>query len=503
MSTVLLLLSLAGTSWSEELLPSPVDAPSEEPTPPPPEPTWPRAWTVDAVPREASAGDLDWDALGQETAELLSAYLQIDSSNPGGSETDAAEWLASFLAAEGISSEILEYAPERGSLIARLEGTGEQPPLCLVSHLDTATAEPERWQHDPWSGLIDEDGVVWGRGALDMKGLGAVEFMTMALLARQGVALRRDVWLLAVADEEVSNQGIQHVAEQRWDDIGCSHVVNEGGIGIRDMFFEGQHIYTVSVGEKGVLWMRMVAEGEPGHGSVPIAGRGAPERLIRAAQAVRERDLEPVWHPALLELLDNVGAHHGGLSGAVLQRPGLVRALLKKRFLANPLTRAAVIDTANITGFGGAEKPNVLPGEVWASVDSRLQPGVTSEDMVERLTAVVDDPQVRFEIDHAFLAGVSEWTDDPFYDALTRHVVADQPDAVAGPVISVGYTDSVFLRGLGARAYGVAPFLCTQEEIATMHGDDERLSTDNLRHGLKTLYSAVLDVAAAPDAAPR
>lgn len=442
--------------------------------------------------------DLDWPALGLETAQVLAAYLQVDTVNPPGNETAGARFLAERLAAEGIASEIWEYAPGRGSLVARLPGSGAEPPLCLLSHIDVATAEAERWPEGkgPLSGAIDEEGRVWGRGALDMKGMGALELMVMVLAAREQVPLRRDLVLIAVADEEVSNLGIDHVAS-RWEEIGCSHVVNEGGLGIRDAFFDGQTVFPISVGEKGVLWTRMVASGEPGHGSVPLPDQ-APERMLAAVEAVRARKPRPVYDEALLELLDRVGAHQGGLAGFVLQRPALVRALLRGRLMGNPLTRAGVTDTANVTGYGGAKEPNVVPAEVWANVDSRILPGTSPEAMVAHLQETVDSEHVRFEVIMAKEALVSEWRDDPFYAALAARVVEGRPEAVAGPVISVGYTDSIALRPLGVRAYGLVPFVLGEDELRTMHGDGEHVSTENLEQGLRVLYQAVLDVSEDP-----
>ncbi len=443
--------------------------------------------------------DPDWDALGAETAALLSAYIQIDTQNPPGRETKGALFLSEQLADDGIDSEIIEFAPGRGSLVARLPSSGSEPPLCLLSHIDVATAEADRWSpgHGPLSGTIDDDGVVWGRGALDMKGMGALEVMAMRLLARQQVPLRRDVVLLAVADEEVGNRGIDSLV-RRWDEIGCSHVVNEGGIGIRDAFFPGQTVFPISVGEKGVLWAQMVADGEPGHGSVPLPDQ-APERLVDAVQALRARRARPRYHDALLDFLGRVGAQHGGLSGAVLQSPALVKLLLRGRLMGNPLTRAGVTDTVNITGFSGAKQPNVVPAEVRANIDARLLPGTSPDALLAKLEAIVDSKHVHFETIMAREAMVSPWRGDPVYDALVRRVEEGHPERVAGPVISVGYTDSIALRPLGVRAYGFVPFALTAEELATMHGDDERVSTDNLTEGLRVLYLAVRDVVSEDD----
>ncbi len=436
----------------------------------------------------------DWQQAGAEVTALLADYLRVDTINPPGNETRGAELLADLLSREGIPWQITEFEEGRGSLIARLPGSGEQPPLCLLSHIDVVPGEDERWRegYGPLSGRVDEQGVLYGRGALDMKSMGAIELYAMLLMARQRVPLNRDIVLLAVADEEVSNGGMEHVVDEHWSEIGCSHVVNEGGIGLKDMFFEGQDFYPISVGEKGVLWLRMVATGEPGHGSTPRPGN-ATLHLRQALDAIEQRKVEPVWQPSLLEALHNVGSEHGGFSGWVLQHPALAKLLLKGKLLGNPLTAAAITTTVNITGLGGAPQPNVVGAAAWAQLDCPLQPGVEREELLAELTALVDDPQVRFEELLYHEARVSDW-DDPFYRALATEVVRGREHAVAGPVISVGYTDSILARRQGALAYGLEPFLVTQDELEGMHGDDERVRTSELLRGLQVLYRALLAV---------
>ncbi len=453
-----------------------------------------------SAPGTVLTADVDWDAAREAAVDLLSRYLQVDTINPDGNETRGAEFLARWLAGYGIPSRIVEHAPGRGSLIARIPAQApEEPPLCLLSHIDVATVEPDRWTtgRGPLSGFVDDDGVIWGRGALDMKGLGATQAMTLALVARHRIPLKRDLVLLAVSDEEVDNRGVQYVVDEHWGEIGCTHVINEGGVGIRDMFFDGQLVYTISVGEKGILWAHIVAEGEPGHGSTPIPDR-APERLMRAVQALADQRPEPRIHDSLYELLDHVGAHKGGAAGAVLKHPALVRTLLTGKLMGNPLSRAAVTDTIHVTGFGGAREPNVVPSEVWANLDSRLLPGTDPAAWQQDLLGIMDSEHVRLDVIFAKAATVTEWRGDPFYAALAARAVEGKPDAVAGPVISVGYTDSIVLREKGIAAFGFQPWALTGDEIATMHGDDERLSTDNLLDGVKIVTRAVLDVAGQP-----
>jgi acetylornithine deacetylase/succinyl-diaminopimelate desuccinylase-like protein len=444
----------------------------------------------------AVARAIDWPSAGKEAAQVLSGYLRTETINPPGNETLGAVYLEKILANEGIASQILEFAPNRGSLIARVRGSGREPPLCLLSHIDVVPAEPAHWPKDrqPFSGVVDEQGVVWGRGALDMKGMGVAELMTLIWLHRKHVPLTRDVILLAVADEEVGSGGILDLVAHHWGELGCTELVNEGGIGIRDLLFEGQTVFSISTGEKGLLWLRVIAHGKSGHGSTPKPDQ-APDRLLRALIGIQKRQAVPSFHPAFFELFASVGEQKGGLAGFILKRPVLVRMLLKRSLMENPLTRAAMTNTVNLTGLEGSISPNVIPSESVAVFDCRLLPGVKPEEVLAEIKELVgDDPSITYEVVSQQEANESP-RDDRFYRALARYAVEGRSDAAAGPVISVGYTDSLHVRPLGVHAYGFVPFAVTREEAATMHGDGERVSTENLERAIRVLFSSIVEVA--------
>jgi acetylornithine deacetylase/succinyl-diaminopimelate desuccinylase-like protein len=248
---------------------------------------------------------VDWDAAGAEATEVLAAYLRVDTRNPPGNEAAGADFLAAELAEDGIPSERIELAPGRESLVARLPGRQDAPPLCLLSHIDVVNADPARWSHGPFSGEVDAEGRIWGRGALDMKGPAVAQLQALRWLKRLEVPLARDVVLVAVADEESHNGGMKQLVDQ-WDRVGCSHVINEGGLGLRDVFFDGQTVFGISVAEKGNLWVRVILRGEGGHGSVTTPDR-APPRLRVALDRVLDRRAPPEVHPALYETLAAVG----------------------------------------------------------------------------------------------------------------------------------------------------------------------------------------------------
>lgn len=473
--------------------------------PPPPAPL-----PVASLPSTAHLARVDWDAVGAQAFTNLATYLRAPSINPPGDEKLAADVLAALLAEDGIDSEIDVFdpsQPNRANLYARLKGDGTGGgPICLVSHLDVVTAEPVRWPADkgPFSGAIAPDDrgepTVWGRGALDMKVLGLLQVEMMRLIKREKVPLTRDVILMAVADEEVSGLGMRHVVDKRWDDFKCTHAINEGGLGLHDTLFPGQTTFAISVGERGVLWLKMKASGPPGHGSTPAPGR-APERLMLALDRLRAREVKPRLHPAIYELLASAGRAEGGLNGFVLQRPALVDALVIDRLMKTPQAAAIVTDTVNITGFFGALQPNVVPSEVGVQIDARLLPGTTPAALLAELHALTEGLEgISFEVLDQRPAAASTW-DDPLFAALARHApdIVDEGRRVAvGPVISPGFTDSIFLREKGVLAYGYVPVAISLEEAGTMHGDGERVSKKNVTRGLRALARSIVDVSAAP-----
>lgn len=456
-----------------------------------------------APPTLEPIGDrVDWAAVGAETAQLLSGYLRVDTVNPPGNELAGAEYLAAALAKDGISSELQPIAPGRANLIARLPASGPpvDRPLCLLSHLDVVSAEADQWPAgtQPLSGALTSDGYVWGRGALDMKGMGAVELMAFVLLKRLEVPLQRDVLLLAVADEEVDNVGMRRLVDERWGQLDCGVLVNEGGLGLTSMLFEGQTVFPIAVGEKGSLWLKVWARGEAGHGSTPVEGR-APAELVKAIEAIQGIPARPVIPDAVYELLRRVGAHKGGVTGAILQGRALVDLFVKPKLLDKPPSRAVLSDTCQLTGFEGkGSSPNVVPSAAAAIFDCRLLPSTRPETLLARLHERLRGlPQIHVEILQAMPGNESSW-DDPFFDALVRNVTRGRPDAVAGPVLSPGFTDSIFARPKGTKAYGLVPFEVQGEELGTMHGKNERVSVANLRRGVEVLFRAVVETAGRP-----
>src|SRR3989475_9780182 len=223
----------------------------------------------------------DWQGLGVEAAALLSQYIRINTTNPPGNELSAARWFATVLRRDGVESQIFEPAPGKANLYARLKGDGSARPLILLNHMDVVLASPEFWRVDPFAGAIRE-GYVWGRGALDMKGEGIVELLSMIALKRAGVRLRRDIIFLATADEEIgAGVGAGWMAERHPELVReAEFLLNEGGTIRAD---EAGHVEYVGVGttEKSPFWLELTARGTAGHGSRPTPDNPV-HRLVRA-----------------------------------------------------------------------------------------------------------------------------------------------------------------------------------------------------------------------------
>ena len=445
-------------------------------------------------------GKIDWQVAQLEAVGRLAEYITVDTRNPPGNEDRGVAFLSSVLDQEGIEYRTVPLSEGRSSLIARVKGVGADTPLCLMHHIDTVGFDEARWTntyaHGPLSGAQSE-GYVWGRGALDSKGLGAIELMTLVWLTRLKVPLLRDVVMIATADEEIDNLGAIQLAKM-WDEIGCSHLINEGGLGVVDAMFEGQAVHAISTGEKGILWVDMHAEGEGGHGST-IEPEEAPARLHQAMKAIAKYKPKYELDPDIRLMLRAIGEHKGGFTGSVLKRRFLLRRFAWGRLKKDPTISATMSDTVHLTRLTtGEHSPNVVPEKATATYDCRLLPGTTPEehlDRLKRLTRKVEG--ISFDVLHDGLSNRSP-SDDDLFATMAHYAVEDRPNAVAGPFLSVGYTDSLLLRPVGVKAYGYVPFEVSSEVAATMHGPDERVPVEQIREGLRRLFSMVVDFAGNP-----
>ncbi|MBK6320433.1 MAG: M20/M25/M40 family metallo-hydrolase [Dehalococcoidia bacterium] len=427
---------------------------------------------------------IDWDAATAEAVSLLREYLRIDTSNPPGNERPAVEFLRGILAAEGIPSEVAESAPGRSNLFARLGPSAGG--VCLLNHTDVVPVERQFWARDPFSGDL-VDGMVWGRGALDMKGMGILELMVFLLLRRTGVPLAESVSFLAVADEEAGSAfGASWVAENRpaWMDTGL--VINEGAYGLA--LPGGPQVFQIAPTEKVPLWVRLTVHGRPGHGSVPH-GDNCAEHLVQALERITRWQRE-------LRILPVMKEHARALTGAGVMRSAADDAILRAAN-RNPSLRARLSNTVAVTTINTGIKVNVIPAEATATLDCRLLPDVDADVFLAELSAVIADSRVELAIENRFVGAESPL--DTRFASVVRDVIADMAEgAHIAPEMTSGFTDSRIYRLKGIPAYGFVPCLVPPEELGGVHGHNERISVENIRLGLQVLYEVVRRLVASP-----
>ena len=453
---------------------------------------------------------VEWDRATTECVEHLRALIRIPSVNPPGasdgaagrdstgSETAAAAYCAEVLTSAGIAAQVLETLPGRGSCFARLPATIDtaEPPLVLLSHLDVVPVDAESWSHDPFGGEL-VDGVIWGRGAVDMKDMVAMELGVMLALARFGGERSRDVIFAAVADEEAGGVfGAGHWVSVRPDLFAdasgrpAAAALNE--VGGYSMTIGGRRIYGIQVAEKGIAWTRLRSSGTTGHGSMPHPDNAAlklAEAVTRLAASPFPARVTPVVDAflAALGLSDVADSIRTGDEAAAL-------AALDAR-VEDPVLRRSLLamlrDTVTTTMIQVGKKMNVIPGSGEAQVDVRTLPGTDQEALLAELQATVGDlAQVETVIT---LPAVEAPGDAAIVDLMRNALLAADPDASAAPMMITPGTDAKALATIGIPTYGFAPLKLEADEpfLSLFHGHDERVPVSALAFGLPVLHEVV------------
>ncbi len=427
-------------------------------------------------------------ALRDEAVELLRDLLRIDTSNPPGRETAAAELLARYLEGNGVACELIARDSERANVVARLPGRGGGRSLMLLGHTDVVPAEPGAWRHPPFGGWVDDEGYVWGRGALDMKNEVASRAVAMAALARSGEPLAGDLVFVAVSDEEdgTNRVGMSWLVEAR-PDLATDYVLNEGGAE-RLVLADGRTVTTLSVGEKAATSVRVTALGEPGHSSMPYDVEHAvpvlAELIGRLTRYRPRRRLVPATR-ALLGALLGADTELGPdeLDGAIERAVDLHPAL---RGIISPLFSTTIAPTR----LRGSDALNVLPARASVDCDCRVLPGTTVDELrAELVEALGNDLAYELEFLDPLVGGSISTLDSPLYEVCERIVARLDPGAILLPTICSGFTDSHYARtSFGSVAYGFWPIRRTPYDIwsTTIHGHDERVHADDL--GYATLF---------------
>lgn len=427
-------------------------------------------------------------ALRDEATALLRDLLRLDTVNPPGNETQAAELLCAYLEAAGVACELYARVPERANLVARLPGRGDGPSLLLLSHTDTVVADPAEWTVDPWSGEV-RDGCVWGRGALDMKGHVAAAAVAVATLAREGFEPAGDLVFAATADEEVGQDfGLSWLCREYPDAVRTDYCVNEGGGDW--VHVDGRPVYLCSTAEKMSAPFRLRVHGRSGHASMPGIADNALVRAARLVDRLAAFSEPPRLTPeteAFFATLGDVPAPDA-LARSVGELPADVRAMV------DPMLGTAVSPTMIVA----SQRVNVIPGLCEVVCDCRLLPGDTPADVEPALRALLGADGYDLEWVEA-VGGTRSPLATPLWDAIASFVAEEEPEARVAPVVSPGFTDSHFLReAFGTVAYGFFPLRTMDPELAArlVHSADERIAVEDLELGTRFLLHIVRTVGA-------
>ena len=410
-------------------------------------------------------------SLRDEVTDLLSRLIQVDTTNPPGNETAAAELLRDYLEANGLECELYARAPERANLVTRIRGRGDGPTLLVMGHTDVVLADRSEWSVEPFSGL-ERDGHIWGRGALDMKGQVAAEAVAFATLAREAWSGAGDLLYCAVADEEVGDGwGLPWLTEHHPDLVRADYVVNEGG---GERITNGDRVaYRVGVGEKQCSAFAVTTHGKSGHASTPGASDNALLKMIPVLERI-DRMVPPTRDlPELHAFLAAIGADGDpqGVMNAARHTNPLLAATIE------PMLGATIAPT----GMTASSKINVIPGRAQLRVDCRILPGMTQADVEAAVRGALAGLEYEFEfLEHD--GGTMSPPDTPLYAAIEEFVPQIEAGATAAPVICSGFTDSHWMReAFGSVAYGFMPTLMDPQLAGTLvHSADERIPLDDL-----------------------
>lgn len=431
------------------------------------------------------AAEIDWSTVEQEAGGLLSRYIRIDTTNPPGNEIAAALFWKEVLAKDGLEAQVFESQPGRGIVYARLKGSGEKKALILLHHLDVVPAVKADWESDPFVGEI-KDGYIYGRGAIDCKGVAVSQFMVLALLKRLGVPLKRDIIFLGTADEEAGGRsGAGWFVDNHPDLVAdAEFLLTEGG-GVR--VHSGHRSYNVDIAEKAPCWIQLDANGPAGHGSMPLP-ETAVTRLIRALDKIRRYETAIKITPAVQAYFSALAEREDPIKAE--QYRNLERALADpvffREFTSNPAHNALIRNTISPTVLEGSNKTNVIPSRASAQLDCRLLPGEDPQQFVTTLENVVDDPEVRFSILLNFPPLASD-VETELFRAIRTVAEKHDPQAPVVPSVLGGFTDAHYFRRKGIVSYGFSGIPLGEEDTRRVHGVNERIPLGSLQEGIKLL----------------
>ncbi len=443
----------------------------------------------------------DTSAMAKEAEGWLTDLIKVNTSNPPGNEQIAAMYIAAVLEKEGIKAEILDMAPGRSAVVARLRSSVVAQPsraLLLVAHLDTVPVDKARWSVDPFGGVV-KDGYLYGRGAIDDKGMVAANLAVFISLRRSMARLNRDVIFLATDDEETSGDAsIRMLIAKHWEKIAAGYAINEGG----NVFVKNGKVQYAGVqaDEKLAFNIAVVARGASGHASQPTKDNpvvhlaAAIAKIGNYSAPVRFTSIVRRYFEGLAPLEDDeIGKWMRSMD--TTDRGEHAQRVISD---ASPLWNSMMRDTIAPTVLTAGVANNVIPAEARANLNVRLLPGDTIDNVLKDLNKLVNDPVVKLELQpNAGLAAPSSSLESDFYGVISKVVTQEFGGAPALPFQSTWLTDSAQLRLHQVQAYGLVPFPLAQEDLKRMHGDDERIPLGAFDKGVDVLAKIVAEFAVA------
>lgn len=450
-------------------------------------------------PQSVSPASSDLTKLESDALVWLQGLLRINTTNPPGNELAAAKYVADILKQEGIRSDVIETTPGRGFLVARLSASAVPDPsraLLLMGHLDVVGVEKAKWTVDPFGAVI-KDGYLYGRGAIDDKAMAIANLAVFIGLKRSSAHLNRDVIYFAEGDEEAGGlNGMKVAVEKYWDKIAAGYAINEGGY---NALKDGKLQYmAVQASEKVSVSVEVIATGVSGHGSLPR--KDNPVTHLAAAIAkiggyetpVQMNSVTRGYFDGLAQVEDEETAKWMRSLESSDRGEHAARYLSNENLLWNAMLR----DTISPTMLQAGVRPNVIPSEARGVINMRLLPGNMPSALIAKLTQLVSDPQIRFEVipGAGETAPSSSLTTD-LYNEIVSATKKQFPGAIAIPFMSPGATDSYPLRMRNVAAYGLMPFPLAENDFLRMHADDERIPLESFRKGVDFIYAIVNDFA--------
>lgn len=440
---------------------------------------------------------VDWDEIGEEAINHMVNLVRINTSNPPGNETEAANYIKAALAADGIESELFALDPDRANLVARIPGNGSKRPILIMGHTDVVGVQAEKWTEDPFGGLR-KDGWIYGRGTLDDKDNVTAGLMLMIMLKRYGVELDRDIIFLAESGEEGTPEvGINYMVEHHWDKIDAEFALAEGGG--NTLSENGVSVVGIQTAEKKPRRATLIARGTAGHGSVPRMDNPVTA-LAKAVAKMGEWQTEMRLNAttrAYFDRLASMSEPEDAFRYRNIENPEETEAI-QQYFLENYPYHYSVLRTSVVpTIVNGGFRRNVIPSEASAVLDIRMLPDEDVDAFYDKMREIIDDPNVEV-VPEPIYRPESEPSpvDNEMFQSLETVAGRMYPDATVLPSMSTGATDMAQVRAKGVPAYGLGAIRSVEELNSGngAHGDNERVSEESVRQLVQFVWYTILDI---------